>query len=67
MPSAISTGELERRFISEIDKLFMARVGCTWADLCGDREPIVAALEQDKTPLEFVDWYIVKYDLQEIV
>jgi hypothetical protein len=51
--AAVST-EMKRRF------------GITWADACGDPQPLTAALRNGETPVEFVAWWGDRYELEEI-
>lgn len=37
--------------------------GCSWADLCGDLEPVQRARERGDTPEEFARWWGERYDL----
>lgn len=48
---------------TEVDKLFLRKTGCSWADLCGDEAPLDDSYRAIETPAEFVDRYIEKYDL----
>jgi len=47
----------------EVDALFKSKTGCTWADLCGDEEPLSTGYQSGETPAEFVSFYVEKYDL----
>jgi hypothetical protein len=38
--------------------------GLTWADACGDTEPLTRAQADGWTPEQFVQWFGEKYDLE---
>ena len=67
MPSS-STGEdmTFDEWTQNVDLLCRAHLACTWADLCGDMEPLKAGFDSGQTPLEFVHWFADKYDLHWI-
>lgn len=48
----------------EADRLCRIHLGCSWADLAGDPEPLVAAFTARESPAEFVTRYHDRYDLQ---
>jgi len=56
------TGSFED-WLKEVDRLFLERTNCTWADLCGDEEPVRSAFAAMETPLEFVGRICTKFDL----
>lgn len=47
----------------QVDLLCRAELACSWADLCGDREPLESGFDVGQTPREFVHWFAEKYDL----
>lgn len=51
--------EYERRITREM----VLEYGITWADACGDFEPLAAAIEAGQSPGEFVQRWGEKYDL----
>ncbi len=50
----------------EVDRLLSEQTGCTWADLCGDEEPVKASYLAGETPQQFVSAYVEKNDLWDI-
>lgn len=47
----------------QVDGLARVHLMCSWADLCGDMEPLRRAYADGETPLEFLRWWADKYDL----
>lgn len=47
----------------ETDRLCREHLACSWAELAGDPEPLVAAFKDRMTPHDFVIWYRDKYAL----
>jgi len=48
----------------ETDRLCQVHLGCTWAELAGDPEPLAAAFIDHETPAEFVIRQHQKFGLQ---
>lgn len=48
---------------AEVERLFKEKTECTWADLCGEEEPLTSAFEDKESPRQFVNWYCEKYGL----
>jgi len=46
-----------------VDSLCRERLACSWADLCGEQQPLSDGFSAGMSPLEFVDWWARKYDL----
>lgn len=53
-------------FKAAADVIFLKTTGCNWDDLCGDIEPLEAAVRVKETPEEFVDYIIEKYNLDRL-
>lgn len=51
----------------EVSVAMIKKYGISWADACGDSEPLEAAMEEKQTPQEFVDWWGDKYDLDPVM
>lgn len=51
---------------AEVNDLFVSRYGASWADLCGDEEPLSNAYDGNESPSEFVEWWAAKYDLDPV-
>lgn len=47
----------------EVDRLFLKKTCCDWADLCGDEEPLTDSFSENETPAEFVERVCEKYGL----
>lgn len=54
------------KFKAGVDKYFKSIYGLTWADACGDEEPLLAALKELTKPKEFVLEWGERYDLDPI-
>lgn len=50
----------------EVDQLFISHYGASWADLCGDDEPLRNAYEGNESPSDFVEWWADKYNLDPV-
>lgn len=50
-------------FEREVSRIMTRDYGISWADACGDREPLQSAMAAGETPEEFVHWWAIKYDL----
>lgn len=59
------TTELEQ-YRAVVSRLMQAKYGVTWADACGDLEPLEQALADRELPEDFVERYATKYDLDPI-
>lgn len=46
-----------------VDSLCRKKLACSWADLCGEQQPLCDGFSAGMSPLEFVDWWADKYDL----
>lgn len=51
-------------FAREVDALCVKHLGCTWAELAGDREPLETSFNDGWTPMQFVQWWGEKYGLR---
>lgn len=49
---------------AETCALFLKHTKCSWDDLNGDEKPLEQAYSSKDEPLEFVEWYVAKYDLE---
>lgn len=54
------------QWLIAMNKMFIRRTGCNWADLCGDEEPWLIWYEHGDEPNEFVSMWISKYGLDEV-
>jgi hypothetical protein len=52
-----------KTWASEVDALCLRHLACSWADLCGDEEPLRCSFESGEAPIEFVRWWAEKFDL----
>lgn len=48
---------------TEVSRLLERDYCLTWADACGDDEPLMRARDDGESPEEFVAWLGRKYDL----
>ncbi len=46
-----------------VDIFSRQHLKCSWADLCGDMEPLISGFSDGLTPYEFVHNWAAKYDL----
>jgi hypothetical protein len=53
-------------FRQQVSDELNRRYGLTWADACGDREPLERALADGEEPPEFVERFGQKYDLTPV-
>jgi hypothetical protein len=51
---------------AEVDRLLDEETGCSWADLCGDEEPLKTSYLAGETPQQFVNMYCEKNGLWDI-
>ncbi|HEY4320717.1 MAG TPA: hypothetical protein VGM77_05995 [Gemmatimonadales bacterium] len=54
-------------YLAEVSAEMQRRYALTWADACGDDQPLSRAREAGRTPVEFVAWWGEKYQLTERV
>jgi hypothetical protein len=47
----------------DVDALCVKHLGCTWADLAGDPEPLQRSFAAGESPTQFVQWWAEKYGL----
>lgn len=52
-----------KEYTEEVSKEMERVYGITWADACGDKEPLEQALQDGVIPELFVEWWGEKYDL----
>jgi hypothetical protein len=52
-------------FAAAVSALLVARYQVTWADACGESEPLRAAFEEGEAPERFVERWAGKYGLEE--
>ncbi len=50
-------------YCTHIDEACVELWGATWADLCGDLEPLQRAHANGETPYEFAEYWGAKYNL----
>ena len=55
-----------RTFESRVSAEMAVRFGLSWADACGDREPLEMAMSDGQSPEEFVSWFAEKYGLAPV-
>jgi len=51
------------KWFAEVERLLNEKTACTWADLCGEDEPVRDAHARGDSPRQFVNWYCEKYGL----
>lgn len=55
-----------KQFLARVDRFLVKRYGITWADACGDPEPIERALAEGESPEDWAEAWAIKADLEPI-
>ena len=54
------------QFLFRVDAFLVRRYGITWADACGDAEPIERAAREGESPEQWAEDWGLKYDLDPV-
>lgn len=53
-------------FRQQVDQEMLRLFGISWADACGDAEPLERAIDRGSSPREFALWWGDRYDLERV-